>query len=176
MAVGVQSHWFSVGTSVSWAAAGVGAVATQSFIKKSYGPDGLALMKAGLTAQQAMDSLVKTDSGREVRQLAFVDAKGNVASFTGKSCIQYASDIKGSNFSVQSNMMLTNEVCEKMETAFKTTEGKPLAERVLAALDAAQKAGGDIRGKQSAALLLVPGTATQPWNDKTIDVATMVWR
>src|SRR3954467_2660698 len=134
MAVGVQSHWFSVGTSVSWGEAGVGVVATQSFIDKSYGPNGLALMKQGYTAQQALDSLLKRDSGREVRQVAFIDNKGNVAVHTGKNCIQYASDIKGTNFSVQSNMMLTDSVCQSMARAFKTSAGKPLAERVLAAL------------------------------------------
>ncbi len=112
MAVGVQSHWFSVGTSVSWAESGVGAIATQSFIDKSYGTKGLALLKQGYTAQQALDSLLKQDSSREVRQVAFIDTKGNVASFTGKNCIQYASHIKGSSFSVQSNMMLTNDVCK----------------------------------------------------------------
>ena len=139
MAVGVQSHWFSVGTSVPWGEAGVGVVATQSFIDKSYGPNGLALMKQGYTAQQALDSLLKRDSGREVRQVAFIDNKGNVAVYTGKNCIQYASDIKGNNFSVQSNMMLTDSVCQSMARAFKATAGKPLAERVLAALDAAQR-------------------------------------
>jgi uncharacterized Ntn-hydrolase superfamily protein len=170
MAVGVQSHWFSVGTSVPWGEAGVGVVATQSFIDKSYGPNGLALMKQGYTAQQALDSLLKRDSGREVRQVAFIDNKGNVAVYTGKNSIQYASDIKGTNFSVQSNMMLTDSVCQSMAKAFKASPRKPLAERVLAALDAAQCAGGDIRGKQSAALIVVPGKATEPWNNKTIDV------
>lgn len=170
MAVGVQSHWFSVGTSVSWGEAGVGVVATQSFIDKSYGPNGLALMKQGFTAQQALDSLLKADNGREVRQVAFVDNKGNVAVHTGKNCIQFASGIKGPNFSVQSNMMLTDSVCQNMAKAFKSSAGKPLAERVLAALDAAESAGGDIRGKQSAALLVVPGTATAPWNSKSVDV------
>src|SRR3954464_10509347 len=131
MAVGVQSHWFSVGTSVPWGEAGVGVVATQSFIDKSYGPNGLALMKQGYTAQQALDSLLKRDSGREVRQVAFIDNKGNVVVYTGKNCIQYASDIKGTNFSVQSNMMLTDSVCQSMARAFKASVGKPLAERVL---------------------------------------------
>lgn len=170
MAVGVQSHWFSVGTSVSWGQSGTGVVATQSFIDKSYGPNGLALMKQGLTAQQALDSLLKKDAGREVRQVAFIDSKGNVAVHTGKNCIQYASDIKGANFSVQSNMMLSNTVCKNMADAFRASFGKPLGERVLAALDAAQQAGGDIRGMQSAALIVVSGNATDVWNDKKIDV------
>jgi uncharacterized Ntn-hydrolase superfamily protein len=170
MAVGVQSHWFSVGTSVSWGESGTGVVATQSFIDKSYGPNGLALMKSGLTAQQALDSLLKIDAGKEVRQVAFIDSKGNVAGHTGNKCIQYASDIQGANFSVQSNMMLGDKVCESMAAAFRSSYGKPLAERVLAALDAAQNAGGDIRGMQSAALIVVNGTATEKWNDKKIDV------
>ncbi len=99
-------------------------------------------MKAGYTAQQALDSLLKMDSAREVRQVAFLDNKGNVAVHTGKNCIQYASAIKGANFSVQSNMMLTDNVCQSMAGAFTASAGKPLAERVLAALDAAQNAGG----------------------------------
>ena len=170
MAVGVQSHWFSVGTSVAWGESGTGVVATQSFIDKSYGPKGLELMKSGLTAQQALDSLLKADEAREVRQVAFIDNNGNVAAHTGASCIQYASDIKGANFSVQSNMMLGKTVCESMAAAFKASYGKTLAERVLAALDAAQAAGGDIRGMQSAALIVVNGTKTPVWNDKVIDV------
>ncbi len=146
MAVGVQSHWFSVGTLVPWAEAGVGAVATQSFVDKSYGLKALALLKKGFTPQQALDSLTKADPGREVRQVAIIDSKGNVAAHTGKKCIQVAKQIKGYNFSVQSNMMLGDQVCEYMSNSFKQTTGKPLAERVLLALEAAQKAGGDIRG------------------------------
>ena len=170
MAVGVQSHWFSVGTAVPWADAGVGAVATQSFVDKSYGPKALALLKQGYTAQEALDSLTKADAGRDVRQVAIVDNKGNVAAHTGKKCIQYASHITGINFSVQSNMMLGSKVCENMKTAFEQSAKKPLAERVLLALEAAQKAGGDIRGMQSAALIAVPGKATDVWNNKTIDL------
>lgn len=171
MAVGVQSHWFSVGSEVPWGEAGVGVVATQSFIDKSYGPKALALLKMGYTARQALDSLLKADAGREVRQVGIIDSKGNVAGHTGKNCIQYASDIQGDNFSVQSNMMLNNTVCASMAAAFKASYGKPLAERVLAALDAAQTAGGDIRGMQAAALIVVPGKPNnQPWNDKSVDV------
>ena len=111
MAVAVQSHWFSVGTSVSWAEAGVGAIATQSFTDKSYGPKGLALLKQGFTAQQVLDSLTKADEGRDVRQVAIVDNNGNVAAHTGAKCIQYAKHILGTNFSVQSNMMLGSQLC-----------------------------------------------------------------
>jgi uncharacterized Ntn-hydrolase superfamily protein len=171
MAVGVQSHWFSVGTAVSWGEAGVGVVATQSFVDKSYGPKAIALMKQGFTASQALDSLKKADPGVEVRQVAIVDAKGNVASHTGAKCIQYAGHITGANFSVQSNMMLTSQVNNAMASAFRSSAGRPLAERILMALDAAQKAGGDIRGMQSAALIVVPGAANnQPWNDKLVDL------
>lgn len=170
MAVGVQSHWFSVGTSVPWAEAGVGAVATQSFVDKSYGPKALALLKKGFTPQQALDSLTKADPGREVRQVAIIDTKGNVAAHTGKNCIQVANHIKGVNFSVQSNMMLGDQVCAFMARSFEQSTGKALAERVLLALEAAQKAGGDIRGMQAAAIVVVPGTPTDSWNNKTVDL------
>lgn len=171
MAVGVQSHWFSVGTAVPWGEAGIGVVATQSFVDKSYGPKALALLKKGRTAQEALDELSKKDSGIDVRQVAIVDANGNVATHTGKKCIQFASHIQGTGFSVQSNMMLGSKVCENMAAAFRNSSGKPLAERVLLALEAAQKAGGDIRGMQSAAIIVVPAKQNnQPWNDKTVDL------
>ena len=171
MAVGVQSHWFSVGTAVPWAEAGVGAVATQSFVDKSYGTKGLALLKQGFTSQEVLDSLTKADAGREVRQVAIIDSKGNVAVHTGRNCVQYATQIKGMNFSVQSNMMLGGKVSESMAASFKATEGKPLAERVLLALEAAQKAGGDIRGMQAAAIVVVPAKSTgEPWNERTVDL------
>lgn len=171
MGVAVQSHWFSVGTAVSWAEAGIGAVATQSFVNKSFGIRGLALLKQGFDAQQALDSLLKEDEGREVRQVAIVDAKGNVATHTGSGCIQYAGHIQGSQFSVQSNMMLGNQVPNAMAAAYTKTAGKPLAERMLAALEAAQAAGGDIRGQQSAAIIIVPGqSAGKPWDERTVDL------
>ncbi len=171
MAVGVQSHWFSVGTAVPWGEAGVGVLATQSFVNKSYGIKGLELMKAGKTAPEALKELLAQDEGREVRQVAMIDASGNVNAHTGKNCIDFADHIVGENFSVQSSMMLNNKVCPAMEKAFKLNADKPLAERVMAALKAAQAAGGDIRGKQSAALLLVAGkSSAQPWNDRLIDL------
>lgn len=171
LAVGVQSHWFSVGTAVPWAEAGVGAVATQSFVDKSYGTKGLELLKKGFTAQQALDSLTKADAGREVRQVAIIDANGNVAAHTGKNCIQYASHIIGKNYSVQSNMMLGSKVCESMQRSFESSAGKPIAERVLLALEAAQNAGGDIRGMQAAALIVVSGNKNiEPWNQRTVDL------
>ena len=171
MGVAVQSHWFSVGTSVSWAEAGVGAVATQSFTNKSFGIRGLNLLRNGLTAQEALDSLLKDDEGREVRQAAIIDSKGNVATHTGKGCIDYAGHIKGNNFSVQSNMMLTNKVPPAMADAFERSKGKPLAERMLLVLEAGQAAGGDIRGKQSAAIIVVPAKSEgRPWDERTVDL------
>lgn len=171
MAVGVQSHWFSVGTAVSWGQAGVGVVATQSFVNKSYGIKGLEIMSGGKSATQALDELKAADEGREVRQVAMLDANGNINSFTGKNCIDFAGNIVGKDYSVQSNMMLNNTVNKDMAKAFESSTGKPLAERVLLALQAAQQAGGDIRGKQSAAILVVAGKSTdQPWNDRLIDL------
>ncbi len=171
MGVAVQSHWFSVGTAVSWAEAGAGAVATQSFVNKSFGIRGLELLKKGLTAQQALDSLLKNDEGREVRQVAIIDRKGNVATHTGKGCIQYATQIQGNQFSVQSNMMLGDQVSNSMAAAFRKSADKPLGERMLLALEAAQEAGGDIRGQQSAALLIVPAKSEgKPWDERTVDL------
>jgi uncharacterized Ntn-hydrolase superfamily protein len=171
MAVAVQSHWFSVGTSVSWGEAGVGVVATQSFTNKSFGMRGLALMKSGKTAQQALDELLSTDEGKAVRQVAILDAKGNVAAHTGDKCVDYAGHITGKEFSVQANMMLNEKVWPAMAKAFEQSANLPLAERVMASLNAAQAAGGDIRGKQSAALLVVRGQATNaPWEDRLIDL------
>ena len=171
MAVGVQSHWFSVGTAVPWGEAGVGVVATQAFVNKSYGVNGLVLMKSGKSAPQALKDLLAKDEGREVRQVAMLDANGHVEAYTGKNCIDFASNITGKNFSVQSNMMLNNKVCPAMAKAFEAGVGKPLAERIMAALKAAQAVGGDIRGKQSAAILVVAGKASAlPWNDKLIDL------
>ncbi|GAB3544694.1 DUF1028 domain-containing protein [Spirosoma fluminis] len=166
LSVGVQSHWFSVGTTVSWGEAGVGVVATQSFINKSFGLRGLALLKKGKTAQKALDELLRLDDGRDMRQVAIADAKGNVAVYTGKKCVDFASHRKGKNYSVQANMMLTDKVPGAMATAFEKNTDLPLPERVLSALNAAQAAGGDIRGRQSAVVLVVKGKSTgNPWND-----------
>lgn len=171
MAVGVQSHWFSVGTAVPWVEAGVGVVATQSFVNKSFGLRGLELLKEGKSPQEALDILLAEDEGREVRQVAILDAQGRVAAHTGKQCIRYAGHITGKEFSVQANMMLTDKVWPAMAKAFEQSAGKPLAERVLLAMEAAEREGGDIRGKQSAALVVVKGEATgQPWDDRTIDL------
>jgi len=156
MAVAVQSHWFSVGTLVSWGEAGVGVVATQSFVNKSFGMRGLALLKHGKTPQEALDELLQEDAGREVRQVAILDKQGRVATHTGKSCIAEASHENGENFSVQANMMLNNKVVPAMKKSWLENDHLPLGERMIAVLKAAQQAGGDIRGKQSAALLVRP--------------------
>ena len=170
MGVAVQSHWFSVGSIVSWAEAGVGAIATQSFVNASFGPRGLEMLKEGKTAQEVLEALIDADEGRDVRQLAIIDAHGNVAAHTGKRCISEAGHIVGNNFSVQANMMLKNTVWSAMAKAFHETEGS-LAERLIAALEAAQSEGGDIRGKQSAALIIVKGKSTgKLWEDRVIDL------
>lgn len=171
MAVGVQSHWFSVGTSVPWAKSGVGVVATQSFVNPAYGPNGLELMEQGKSASEALGILVAQDEGKEFRQVAFLDADGNAAAFTGDKCVKYASDITGENFSVQANMMLNDKVVPAMEQAFRDNDDLPLAERVMEVLKAAQAAGGDIRGRQSAAIIVVgPEKVENPWEDKRIDL------
>ncbi|HEY8225835.1 MAG TPA: DUF1028 domain-containing protein [Pyrinomonadaceae bacterium] len=170
LGVAVQSHWFSVGSIVAWAEAGVGAVATQSFVDPSYGKNGLDLMRAGKSAPATLKELLAKDEGREVRQVAMIDAQGRVDAFTGKNDIQAAGHIVGSNFSVQANLMLNDKVWPAMARAFENTKGD-LAERMLAALDAAQLAGGDIRGKQSAALIVVTGKPTgQAWKDRIFDL------
>jgi len=168
--VAVQSHWFSVGSLVPWAEAGVGAVATQSFVDPAYGPLGLELMRAGKTARQALDGLLASDPGREVRQVAMVDAKGTIAAFTGSNCIPAAGHIEGEQFSVQANLMLNDKVWPAMAKAYREMRGD-LADHLLAALDAAQAAGGDIRGKQSAAILIVRRNSTgKPWLDRIVDL------
>ena len=168
--VAVQSHWFSVGSTVPWAEAGVGAVATQSFVDPSYGPLGLAMMGAGRSAPDALAGLLAADPEREVRQVAMVDAKGRVAAHTGKKNIQAAGQHVGKGYSVQANLMANEKVWPAMAKAFEGATGD-LAERMLTALEAAQAVGGDIRGQQSAAILVVPGTPSgRPWADRIFDL------
>jgi uncharacterized Ntn-hydrolase superfamily protein len=170
MGVAVQSHWFSVGSIVTWAEAGVGAIATQSFVNPAYGSRGLELMKSGLSAEQALEALVLVDEGRDVRQVAFVDSPGNVAAHTGAKCIEAAGHHVGKGYSVQANMMLNDKVVPAMADAYESTKGD-LADRLMAALEAAQAAGGDIRGKQSAAMLIVKAKSTgQPWADRVLEL------
>ncbi|MEL6561140.1 MAG: DUF1028 domain-containing protein [Bacteroidota bacterium] len=168
--VAVQSHWFSVGTVVAWAEAGVGAVATQSFSNPAFGPQGLALMKTGLDAELTLNALIESDEGRDYRQLGVIDANGKAKSYTGAKNIVEAGHITGKYYAVQANMMKENTVWPAMAKAFESTAGT-LAERMLAALEAAQAEGGDIRGKQSAALLVVSGKPTgKVWVDRLVDL------
>jgi uncharacterized Ntn-hydrolase superfamily protein len=171
MAVAVQSHWFSVGTVVAWGEAGIGVVATQSFVNKSFGLRGLELLKQGKSPQETMDILLSDDAGKEVRQVAILDTQGRVATHTGKNCIDAAGHLNGANFSVQANMMLNDKVWPAMAAAWKKYEQFPLAERVMEVMKSAQAAGGDIRGKQSAVLMIfAPHKSSEPWNDKLIDL------
>lgn len=171
MAVAVQSHWFSVGPLVAWGKSGVGVVATQSFVNPAYGPEGLDLMSSGISAEQALTRLVEQDNGRAFRQVAFLDTRGNVSAFTGEKCVEAAEHLTGRNFSVQANMMLNDEVVPAMAEAYVRFSDYPLAERVVEVLKAAQAAGGDIRGQQSAALIVVgPEKTDKKWKDKKIDL------
>ncbi len=168
--VAVQSHWFSVGSSVPWADAGVGAVATQSFVDPSYGKLGLDLMRAGRSAPDALKGLLAADDGRDVRQVAMIDAEGRVAAHTGGRCIPAAGHLVGKGYSVQANLMESATVWPAMAKAFEAAKGD-LAERMLAALEAAEAEGGDIRGRQSAALIVVKGKGTgRPWDDRIFDL------
>ena len=170
LGVAVQSHWFSVGFLVPWAKAGVGAVATQSFVKVDYGPHGLKLMEEGMSADAALQKLVSEDEGEAVRQVAMIDVKGNVAAHTGSKCIYAAGHQIGKNYSVQANLMENETVWPAMAKAFENTEGD-LADKMMATLDAAEAEGGDIRGKQSAAMLIVTGEPTGvPWKDTVLDL------
>jgi len=170
MGVAVQSHWFSVGAIVPWAEAGVGAVATQSFVEAAYGPLGLTLMGAGRSASEALSALVSTDEGQAVRQVAMVDAQGRVAAHTGDKAIAAAGHFVGEGYSVQANLMENDTVWGAMADAYENAGGD-LAERLLSALDAAEIEGGDIRGKQSAAILVVSATSSgKPWEDRVFDL------
>jgi uncharacterized Ntn-hydrolase superfamily protein len=170
LGVAVQSHWFSVGAIVPWAEAGVGAVATQSFVEPAYGPLGLELMRMGRSAEQALEALVSTDPDEAVRQVAMVDASGGVAAHTGDRAIHAAGHHVGDQYSVQANLMENATVWPAMAHAFETAEGD-LAERLLAALEAAQAEGGDIRGRQSAAIIIVRGEGSgKPWLDRKFDL------
>lgn len=171
MAVGVQSHWFSVGTSVSWGKSGVGVVATQSFVDQRYGYEGLQLMEKGFSAEKALEQLKKKDEGAAYRQVAMLSKDGSVAAFTGEKCVEAALHVVEKNYSIQANMMEDEMVVYAMRRAYEENSDLPLGERVVAAMKAAQESGGDIRGKQSAALIVVSkDTPKEPWLDKKIDL------
>jgi len=170
LGVAVQSCWFSVGSMVPWAESEVGAVATQAFADPSYGPLGLALMRAGRDAPAALAGLLAADEGRERRQIGMVDARGVPAAHTGSQCIVHAGHVTATNVTVQANIMRSDQVWPAMIDAYHAARGD-LAERLLAALDAGEVAGGDARGRQSAAILVVAGTRSgQPWRDRLVDL------
>jgi len=170
LGVAVQSNYFSVGTEVSWAEPGVGAIATQSIVEVSYGPKGLELLAGGLPAQEALERLVAQDPGAPLRQVGIVDSAGRVAAHTGSACVSACAHAFGDGYCVQGNMLASNAVWEAMGPAFEQAEGD-LAERLMAALEAAERAGGDVRGRQSAALLVVSGERPEnPWEGRRIDL------
>lgn len=164
LGVAVQSHWFSVGSVVSWARSGVGAAATQSVAEVAHGPRALDRLQEGLGSTGAIAAVLGEDELAPVRQLGLVDARGEAAAHTGRGCIPIASHVVGDGFACQANIMLTDTVPPSMAEAYRAGSGD-LAERLLGALDAAEQAGGDLRGRQSAALLVVPSTG-EPWRTR----------
>jgi uncharacterized Ntn-hydrolase superfamily protein len=152
--VAVQSKFLSVGSVVPWAAPHIGAVATQAYANPRYGPNGLELLRDGLSAQEVVDRLTSEDEGRDHRQLGVVDAKGNAATYTGKECMDWAGGRTGSGYAAQGNILVSGETVDAMAESFEGSTG-PLAVRLIDCLAAAQAAGGDSRGQQSSALLVV---------------------
>jgi uncharacterized Ntn-hydrolase superfamily protein len=169
--VAVQSHFFSVGSVVSWAEPGVGAVATQSLVEPAFGPNGLELMREGKSAPAALQQLIESDTGEAGRQVALVDRGGRVAVHTGMRCIAHAGHALGEQVSAQANMMEGDTVPQAMIRAYSESSGRPLPERMLAALEAAEGEGGDIRGRQSAAMVVVTGRASgNPTQDRPVNL------
>ncbi|REJ11128.1 DUF1028 domain-containing protein [Halobacillus trueperi] len=156
--VAVQSKFLGVGSIVPWAKAGVGAIATQALGNPQYGPDGLSLLEQGLSAEEVIERLTSEDPQKEDRQVGIVDAKGNGATFTGKECYEWAGGKAGKHYAAQGNILVNEETVTDMGEAFEQAEGS-LADRLMAAIKAAQRAGGDSRGKQSAAILVVKDKA-----------------
>jgi uncharacterized Ntn-hydrolase superfamily protein len=150
-----QSKFLGVGSVVPWAEPQVGAIATQAWANPRYGPDGLALLREGLSAEEVVDRLTSADEGRDHRQLGVVDGKGGSASFTGAECMDWAGGRTGPCYAAQGNILVSAETVDAIAETFEATSGRPLAERLLDCLDAAQAAGGDRRGQQSSALLVV---------------------
>jgi uncharacterized Ntn-hydrolase superfamily protein len=170
LGVAVQSKFLAVGSVVPWAKAGIGAVATQSLANTSYGPEGLKLLAEGLSAEEALEKLISSDKEKDLRQVGIVDAKGRSAAFTGEKCFDWAGHICGENYSCQGNILVSKETVEAMARTFEQTEGD-LAHRLLEALAAGQEAGGDRRGRQSAALLVVREKGGYGgFNDRYIDL------
>lgn len=170
LGVASQSHYFALGRVVTFAQAGVGAVATQSFVEPSYGPKGLAMLSEGVRAEEALMKLVEADADRELRQVAFLDAQGGVSAFTGNRCVPSRRDLSGDGFVVLGNMLSNDEVVPAMYEAFQQANGD-LADRILAALDAAEAAGGDARGRMSASLAIVDSEPGEhPWEGRLFDL------
>jgi uncharacterized Ntn-hydrolase superfamily protein len=170
LGVAVESHYFSVGSVVTWAEAGVGAVASQALSEPAYGKLGLDLMRTGKSAADSLNGLLAADPMKEIRQVAMIDARGNAAAHTGSVTIPEAGHFIGDGFSVQANMMLKKTVWPAMADAYQRAKGA-LIDKLLASLDAAEAEGGDIRGRQSAAILIVEGASTgRPWNDTIFDL------
>ena len=153
--VAVQSKFLSVGSVVPWAEPHVGAIATQAYANPRYGPNGLQLLREGLSAQEAVDRLTGEDEGRDHRQLGIVDGQGNAATYTGAECMDWAGGRTGPCFAAQGNILVSGETVDALVETFERTAAAPLADRLLDCLDAAQAAGGDRRGQQSAALIVV---------------------
>jgi uncharacterized Ntn-hydrolase superfamily protein len=153
--VAVQSKFLAVGSVVPWAEPQVGAIATQAYANPRYGPQGLELLREGLSAQEVVDRLTSADEGRDHRQVGVVDANGSAATFTGEECMDWAGGRTGAGYAAQGNILVSGETVDALADTFEATAGKPLVERLLDCLDAAQAAGGDRRGQQSAALLVV---------------------
>ena len=171
LGVAVQSHYFSVGPVVPWARSGIGAVATQSMVEMKYGPLGLDLMSGGKSASEALESLLKTDSKADTRQVGMVDANGVVAVHTGIRCIDFAGHVTGEGFTCQANLMSNNTVWGGMKQAYERNVDLEFPERLLATLEAAEKAGGDARGKQSAAILIVSSQIyPNPWMGRVLEL------
>ena len=170
LGIAVQSKFFAVGSVVPWAEAGVGAIATQSHANTTYGPNGLKLLKSGLSAEQTLERLTADDSGRATRQVGIVDAKGKVANYTGDECNEWAGAVSGNHYTAQGNILAGEAVVKAMGKAFEETDGE-LADKLMAALFAGQAAGGDVRGQQSAALLVVQESGGYGgFNDRYIDL------
>lgn len=168
--IAVQSKFLAVGAVVGWADPAAGAVATQAFAKVSYGPDGLELLRSGLSAEEAVVALTAADEGRDHRQLGIVDREGRAATYTGAACFEWAGGRVGPGYAAQGNILVSEETVEALAVTFESSAGSSLAERLLECLATAQRAGGDRRGQQSAALLVVSPGRGYDGSDALVDL------